>query len=210
MEIRAVTHPKEYLPLLLIGDEEEAAVDRYLHQAETFVLFDKGEAKSICAVTREEPGLVEIRNLATFPSVRGRGFASALIDFVEKRYGNEAALLRLGTGETPSILQFYQRRGFIYSHRIPHFFRDNYALPIVNDGVLLDDMVYLQKTIGTTPGLLTGAAFLPAKRTDIEEAAKKAPERAKAHEPVSRDCVERQTRLPVDGQHDRQAPFEEG
>lgn len=148
MEIRAVARPKDYLALLLIGDEEEAAVDRYLHRGETFVLFDEGEAKSICVVTREEPWLVEIKNLATCPGDRGRGFASALLSFVEKRYEKEASLLQLGTGETPSILAFYRRRGFTYSHRIPHFFRDNYASPIVDDGMLLDDMVYLQKVIG--------------------------------------------------------------
>lgn len=164
MEIRAVEHPKNYLALLLIGDEEEAAVDRYLHRADTFVLFDKGEAKSICVVTREEPGLVEIKNLATWPGERGRGYASALISFVEKHYANEAARLRLGTGETPSILRFYRRRGFTYSHRIPHFFRDNYAFPIVDDGVLLDDMVYLEKSLGpqnqvlSRPGLFPGEA----------------------------------------------------
>lgn len=165
MEIRAVDHPKDYLALLLIGDEEESAVDRYLHRAETFVLFDEEEAKSICAVTREEPDLVEIKNLATWPGDRGRGYASALISFVEKRYANEAARLRLGTGETPSILKFYRRRGFTYSHRIPHFFRDNYAFPIVEDGVLLDDMVYLEKTIGPLNQVLSKFGLFPGEES---------------------------------------------
>ncbi len=148
MDIRPAAHPKRFLDLLLIGDEEEAMIDRYLGRAETFVLYEGGVAESLCVVTREGPELVEIKNLATRPDSRGRGYACALIAFIERRYAGEAAFLLVGTGETPTTLGFYERRGFVYSHRVPHFFRDSYARPIVDDGVLLDDMIYLKKAIG--------------------------------------------------------------
>ena len=34
-----------------------------------------------------------------------------------------------------------------YSHRIPNFFTDHYDHPICEGGVLLRDMVYLQKPV---------------------------------------------------------------
>ena len=55
--------------------------------------------------------------------------------------------LRVGTGETPGTLQFYRACGFVFSHRVPDFFTRNYDHPIVEEGVLLRDMIYLQKQL---------------------------------------------------------------
>lgn len=44
-----------------------------------------------------------------------------------------------------SMLAFYGHCGFTYSHRIPDFFLKNYPHPIIEDGILLKDMIYLQK-----------------------------------------------------------------
>jgi hypothetical protein len=42
---------------------------------------------------------------------------------------------------------FYGRCGFTYSHRLKDFFVKNYRHPIVEDGILLQDMVYLKKKL---------------------------------------------------------------
>lgn len=141
------TNKKRFLDLLLIGDEDEAMIDRYLDRCELLVLMEEGRAAAVCAVTREGSGIVEIKNLATRPESRRRGYACALINRVERQFACEADTLRLGTGEVPGILQFYARRGFVFSHRLPHFFRDHYARPIIDEGVLLDDMIVLQKPL---------------------------------------------------------------
>ena len=41
---------------------------------------------------------------------------------------------------------FYERLGFVPSHIVPNFFTDNYAEPVLDDGVLCIDMHYLKKT----------------------------------------------------------------
>ena len=51
----------------------------------------------------------------------------------------------LGTGETPSTFRFYNSCGYVYSHRVPNFFTDNYIAPIIEEGVTLRDMIYLKK-----------------------------------------------------------------
>lgn len=53
----------------------------------------------------------------------------------------------LGTGEVPSILAFYERCGFTYSHRIKNFFTDNYDHIMFEEGVQLVDMIYLKKDL---------------------------------------------------------------
>ena len=60
---------KEYLPLLLLADEQEDMVDRYLDWGRMYVL-DDGGVKCECVVTDEGGGVLEIKNIATVPSVR--------------------------------------------------------------------------------------------------------------------------------------------
>lgn len=54
------SHKKAWLPLLLVGDESEAMIDRYLDRGELFVLHDP-DARGLCVVTRESEGVAEIR-----------------------------------------------------------------------------------------------------------------------------------------------------
>ena len=51
----------------------------------------------------------------------------------------------MGTGDSPLSLGFYHACGFIDSHRVEHFFTDNYDHPIIEDGIQLVDMVYLKR-----------------------------------------------------------------
>ena len=53
MEIKLVTSgKKEFLELLLLADEQESMIDRYLERGDMFVLYDNG-LKALCVVTRE-------------------------------------------------------------------------------------------------------------------------------------------------------------
>ncbi len=147
MEIRKVTeNKKRFLPLLLLADEEERMVDRYLERGTMYVL-DDGGVKSECVVTDEGGGVLEIKNLATLPSEQGKGYASALIEFVAQKYKGSHCALRVGTGESPATLPFYEKLGFVRVGRIPRFFADNYEKPIVDAGVLLVDMVILERPL---------------------------------------------------------------
>ena len=53
----------------------------------------------------------------------------------------------VGTGDIPWIIEFYQKNGFRFSHRIKNFFTDNYDHPMFEDGIQLVDMVYLSKEL---------------------------------------------------------------
>ena len=69
----------------------------------------------------------------------------ALMDFLAEKYAEEYSILQVGTGDSPLTIPFYEKCGFIRSHKIPNFFTDNYNHPIYEGGVQLIDMVYLQR-----------------------------------------------------------------
>ena len=137
---------KQYLPLLLLADEQESMVDRYLEKGTMYVL-DDGGIMCQCVVTDEGSGILEIKNLATAPAFQGMGYGKAMIEFIAARYKDRFRLLQVGTGDSPLTIPFYEKCGFVRSHIIENFFTDNYDHPIVEDGILLKDMIYLQKKI---------------------------------------------------------------
>ena len=67
MEIREVKeNKKQYFSLLLLADEQEDMVDRYLDKGTMYVLDDCG-VKAECGVTDEGDGIIEIKNSAVTP-----------------------------------------------------------------------------------------------------------------------------------------------
>ena len=137
---------KDFLLLLLLGDEEESSIDTYLERGELFALYD-GDLKTICLVTDEGSGVLEIQNLATDPRYQQQGYASKIIDYVAEYYKNQYDKIILGTGDVPSILVFYNHRGFTQTHRIPDYFTTHYSNPIIENGILLKDKVYLERKL---------------------------------------------------------------
>ena len=78
MEIRKVeTDKKRYLDFLLLADEQEDMVDRYLERGTMYVLEDDG-AKAECVVTDEGNGVLELKNIAVEPAAQGRGYGKAI------------------------------------------------------------------------------------------------------------------------------------
>ena len=147
MKIIEITeNKKQYLDLLLLADEQEDMIDRYLDKGKMFVLDDNG-VKCECIVTDEGKGVLEIKNIATVPEFQGKGYAKALINFLIKEYRGQYSVLQVGTGDSPLTIPFYEKCGFIRSHILPNFFTENYEHPIYEGGVQLVDMIYLQKLL---------------------------------------------------------------
>ena len=148
MEIREVTSNKaDYMEILLIGDEDELMINKYLEQSTIFALYDNDILTSICAVMEIDTETVEIKNLATYPEYQNKGYASKLLDYVCNRYKEKFRTVILGTGENETTLNFYKKRGFVETRRIKNFFTDNYSHPIVENGKQLVDMIYLKKSL---------------------------------------------------------------
>ena len=147
MNIREVRHDKKaHLNLLLLADEQEDMVDRYLERGTMYVLEDDG-VKAECVVTDEGDGILELKNLAVEPAFQGRGYGKTMVDFLVRTYTGQYAVLQVGTGDSPSTISFYESCGFRRHHLVRNFFTDHYDHPIYECGVQLVDMVYLQREL---------------------------------------------------------------
>ena len=144
LTVKEITIDKgQFLNLLLIGDEQESMIRRYIDRSRLFIGHISGIPSACCAVTVEKDNMIEIKNLAVLPGHRRKGIGRAMLEHVESLFPGKS--FQLGTGETPSTLRFYQTCGYHISHRIPDFFTDNYNHQIIEEGVRLRDMVYLRK-----------------------------------------------------------------
>ena len=144
MTIRIVeTDRWQYRALLLLADEQEDMVDRYLERGTMYVLEDGGAVRAECVVTDEGDGVLELKNLA----VQGRGYGRRLVEFLAETYAGTFRTMQVGTGDSPATRPFYERCGFVFHHRIERFFSDHYDHPIYEGGVQLRDMVCLRRPL---------------------------------------------------------------
>ena len=135
---------KRHLDLLLLADEQESMIGRYLNRGTMYAL-DDGGVKAVCVVTDEGGGVLEIKNIAVRPDCQRRGYGRRLIDFVKDRYRGRFHTLQVGTGDSPLTVPFYLSCGFVRSHTLPGFFLEHYDHPIYECGKRLVDMVYFQQ-----------------------------------------------------------------
>ena len=113
MKIREVNeNKKQFISLLLLADEQESMVDRYLEKGTMYVLEDN-DVKAECVVTDEGNEILEIKNIAVDPENQGKGYGKALIDFLASKYADEYSVLQVGTGDSPLTIPFYEKCGFV-------------------------------------------------------------------------------------------------
>ncbi|WP_165042799.1 GNAT family N-acetyltransferase [Dysgonomonas sp. ZJ709] len=147
MEIRYISeNKKQFLDLLLLGDESEDMIDLYLDKGDMFALYDDN-LKAVCSVTQENNTTCELKNIAVYEQFQRQGYGATLMRYITDHYKGKYETMILGTGDVPSILSFYKKCGFEPSHRIKNFFTDNYDHPMFEEGVQLIDMVYLKKNL---------------------------------------------------------------
>ena len=137
-------HKKDYIDLLLLADEREDMIDKYLGRGRMFVMKKEGQAVAECVVTQEGEGVCEIKNFAVALAFWRQGRGKAMVDFGWRHF-EDCHTMYVGTGDVPSTMGFYKSCGFSEDHRIKNFFTDNYREPMFEDGKQLVDMVVLAK-----------------------------------------------------------------
>ena len=149
MEIREVlTERRRYMELLLMGDEQEDMIERYLERGEMFALHERDVPVAVCVITQEAENLFELKNLAVRPGFRRRGYGSRLVEQMLRRYAGPGRRMEVGTGEVPGTLAFYRHCGFSECRRVTGFFTKFYRHPIFEEGEQLRDMIYLSQHLG--------------------------------------------------------------
>jgi ribosomal protein S18 acetylase RimI-like enzyme len=144
MEIIEILEGKEkFMDLLLLADEQENMIYKYLHRGELFALYD-GDLKTVAIVTKEAENIYEIKNIATYEKYQGNGFGKNMIQYIIQNFKNKCDTLFVGTGESNKTISFYKKCGFEFSHIIKDFFINNYDHEMFEEGKPLKDMIYLK------------------------------------------------------------------
>ena len=140
---------KQFADLLLIGDEQEEMIAKYLDRGRLFVMTDNENVYAACVVTDEGDATLELKNIAVYPQYQHMGFGKELISFIENKFAAEYRRLIAGTGDSPLTVPFYEKCGFKRSGVIKDFFIDNYDHPIIEAGVRLCDMICFEKELSS-------------------------------------------------------------
>lgn len=147
MEIRKIIEGKEqFMDLLLLADEQESMILKYLERGTLFALYDP-DLKTVCVVTQEDENTCEIKNIATYEKEQGKEYGSIMIKHIITNYKDKCDTLLVGTGDDDKTLSFYKKFGFVYSHTVKDFFVDNYDHEMFENGKQLRDMVYLKMSV---------------------------------------------------------------
>ncbi|MGM0216750.1 GNAT family N-acetyltransferase [Enterococcus sp. AZ109] len=143
MEIKIIkANKKAFLDLLLLADEEEKMIDKYLERGDLFALYDE-DLKSTCVVTDEGEGVFELQSLATYPAFQGQGYGKKIVCYVVDYYKDKGKTMTVSTGDVPWTVGFYESCGFVFSHKLENYFIEHYEEPIFEEGIQLKDKVYL-------------------------------------------------------------------
>ncbi|WP_303835959.1 GNAT family N-acetyltransferase [Ruminococcus flavefaciens] len=142
----------DYMELLILGDEQEEMIMKYLDRGRLFVLKDDDKVCAVCVVTDEGDFTLELKNIAVSEKVQRHGFGRALISFTESKFAGAFKRLIVGTGDSPLTVPFYEKCGFRKCGVIKNFFIDNYDHPIIEAGVQLCDMICFEKELSEDHG----------------------------------------------------------
>ena len=102
MRIEKITNnKKQYIDLLLLADEQENMIDKYLKNGDMYALYDD-DLKTVCVVVEIDEETCELKNIATYEKYQGKGYAKALINYISDFYKHDYKTMFVGTGEVPT------------------------------------------------------------------------------------------------------------
>ena len=115
-----------------------------------FVAYDGDKPVGMVRIIGDGGMSFYIKDYAVIPEYQSKGVGKALMQFLEDYIRNsmpEDWAVSLELISSKEAVAFYEKFGFVRSHKIPNFFTDNYDHLIYEGGVQLIDMVYLQRHI---------------------------------------------------------------
>jgi predicted N-acetyltransferase YhbS len=155
IRIEVHTGPREELrPLFMLAEDSRTELDSYLRTGRVLVARSGPETVGhLQLVDTEQPGRVELKNMAVQEAWQGRGVGRLLVAAaVDLAAASAATEIVVATAAADvGNLRFYQRQGF----RMRSVERDvftpaaGYPPGIVVDGIPLLDRVWLDRAVGT-------------------------------------------------------------
>ena len=147
MQINKIDKNKnDYMELLLDADPDKDIVEEYLKDSDMYVVIVDNIVVCDAVITKYDENTCELKNIATLPKYRGRGYASFLIKYLFEEYKTKYEKMIVGT--TENMIPFYVLNGFkTYKKKIKNFFVDNYKEEIYDGDFHCIDMYYYSKNL---------------------------------------------------------------
>ena len=137
---------KEYLRLLLLADPDETVLESYLSAGDMYLGLENEKIVCEAIILPLSSDTCELKNLATEPDSQRHGYARRLVDRLSHIYA-ERGFRTMLVGTSITGTSFYPKLGFCPSHIVENFFTDNYANPVLDNGILCIHMYYFQKIL---------------------------------------------------------------
>ncbi len=131
--------------LLLLADPSKDLVDEYLKRSDIYTARQNDETLGVIVLFPLTTETVEIKNVAVKPEFQGQGIGSLLMEnAVQVALLNKQKSICIGTANSSiGQLYLYQKLGFEITGIKNHFFTDNYAEPIYENGIQAKHMLIL-------------------------------------------------------------------
>jgi ribosomal protein S18 acetylase RimI-like enzyme len=135
--------------LLLDADPSRQRIESYLSQDLTRIAKLGEEIVGVYVLTRHDPITFELMNIAVRESHQRMGLGRRLLGHaIGLAESKGARRIDVGTGNSSfEALTLYQRAGFRIIGVVPEFFVQNYADPIIENGIRCVDMLRLRLTL---------------------------------------------------------------
>lgn len=137
---------EQYINLLLEADPSKDMINRYLKNADLFVLTYNENIACIAVVSKIDENTVELKNIVTKKEYRGKGYGKKMLKYLADNYKVRYKKMIVGTSE--NNIPFYVKQGFDkYEKTVKNFWEDNYDEKIHNENAICIDKYYYSKNL---------------------------------------------------------------
>lgn len=137
---------EQYINLLLEADPSKDMINRYLKNADLFVLTYNENIACIAVVFKIDENTVELKNIVTKKEYRGKGYGKKMLKYLADNYKVRYKKMIVGTSE--NNIPFYVKQGFDkYEKTVKKFWKDNYDEKICNENAICIDRYYYSKNL---------------------------------------------------------------
>ena len=101
---------EQYINLLLEADQSKDMINRYLKNADLFVLTYNESIACVALVSKIDENTVELKNIVTKKEYRGKGYGKKMLKYLADNYKVRYKKMIVGTSE--NNIPFYVKQGF--------------------------------------------------------------------------------------------------
>ena len=137
---------EQFINLLLEADPSIDMINRYLKNADLFVLTYNESIACVAVVSKIDENTVELKKIVTKKEYRGKGYGKKMLKYLADNYKVRYKKMIVGTSE--NNIPFYVKQGFDkYEKTVKNFGEDNYDEKIRNENAICIDKYYYSKNL---------------------------------------------------------------